>query len=114
MPGKKFSHMLKKLPAILRTPAYGKRTAWHVRLIQSADYGIIYYICVYPGSDIEAEVHYVAVLDHIFLAFDAELSCLFDSGLAAECHVVVIFDHFGAYESLFKIRMYDAGTLRRF
>lgn len=54
---------------------------------------------------IKQEMHNIAVLRHIFLAFDIHLSGLTHGGLAAKRHIVVIFYHLGTDESLLEIGM---------
>ena len=61
----------------------------------------------------KAEMHYVAVGDHVILAFQAHLAGLFSAGLAALGDEIVIGDGFGADEPALEIRMDDAGGLRR-
>lgn len=62
--------------------------------------------------DVKAEVHDVAVLHDIILAFDAHLPGIAHGAFAAEGDVVFVLDDLGAYESFFEIGVYDAGCLR--
>ena len=55
----------------------------------------------------------VAVGDHIVFAFELELACLPCAGLAAIGDIIVIAYGFGADKALSKIRVNDAGRLRR-
>ena len=59
----------------------------------------------------EAEMQNVAVGDHIVLAFEPEFARLARAGLAAIGYIVVIGNGLGPDESLFEIRMDDAGRL---
>lgn len=65
-------------------------------------------------SDVESEVHYVAVLHHVFLPFHSEASGFTHGGLAAEVYVVVVFDYFGADEPFLEVGVDDSGALRGF
>src|SRR5690348_8352770 len=65
------------------------------------------------GSDIEAEVEDVAVLDRVILAFEAELAGIACPCFAAEYHIVVIGDGLGADEALFEVGMNHAGGFGR-
>ena len=60
----------------------------------------------------EAEMQHVAVLHHIFLAFQAELAGLARARLALVGDIVVIGDGLGADKALFEIRMDDARRSR--
>jgi hypothetical protein len=64
------------------------------------------------GSHSLAEVHHVAVLHDVLLAFEPELARLARTRFALERDVVVIGDGLGADEALLEIRMDDAGRLR--
>ena len=70
-------------------------------------------ICRESGLYVEAEVHYVAVLHHVFLAFDAQLAGLTHALLAAERYIIVIFDDLGADEALLEVGMDDTCALWR-
>ena len=61
---------------------------------------------------VEPEVHYVAVLNHIFLAFHPEASGLAHGCFAAELHIIVVFDDLGADEAFFEVGVDDAGASR--
>ena len=63
--------------------------------------------------DIEAEVHDIAVLDFVFLAFDSHLSGLAHSSLGAVADVVFVLDDLGADEATLEVCMDDACALRR-
>ena len=58
-------------------------------------------------SDVEAEMHDVAVRDHIILALEPQAAGVAGAGLAAERHVIVIGDGFGADEAALEIGMDD-------
>ncbi len=64
--------------------------------------------------DVEAEVHYVAVADGVFFAFDVHFAGVLDGRFRTECHEVVVFDYFGSDETFFEVGMYNAGGLRGF
>src|SRR3990172_11671623 len=66
-----------------------------------------------PSSDVEAEVHHVAVLDHVVLALDAELARLAAARLAAELDEVAPVDHLGADEAALDVRVDLARGARR-
>ena len=51
----------------------------------------------------EPEVHHVAVLHGVFLAFEAHFTGLFRARLAAQRHEVVVGDGFGADEALLEV-----------
>ena len=57
-------------------------------------------------------MHDVAVLHDVLLAFDADLARVAAGFFRTQRHVVVVFDHFGADESLLEIGVDDAGRLR--
>ena len=59
---------------------------------------------------VEAEVHDVAVLHHVVLAFDAELAGLTYGSFGTILDVVVVLDDLGADEALLEIGVDDAGT----
>ena len=75
-----------------------------------------YYNCFRKGLwlNIEPEVHHVAILHHIFLAFYAQPSIFAAGSLAFIQHEVGIGDHFRFDKAFFKISMYHAGSLRCF
>ena len=58
---------------------------------------------------VEAEMHYIAILHHIFLTLDTELAGLAHAGLASEGHIVVILDYLGTDKSLLEVGMDDTG-----
>ena len=59
------------------------------------------------------EMHDVAVLHDVVLAFEPQLAGIARAGLAAAGDIVVIGDGFGADEAAFEIAVNDAGGLRR-
>ena len=61
---------------------------------------------------IEPEVHDVAVLHHIFLAFQPEFAGLARAGFAVAGDIIGIGDGFGADIALLEIGVDDAGRLR--
>src|SRR5262245_24036707 len=63
-------------------------------------------------SCVEAEMHHVAVLHDVILAFKTEFAAIAGPRFAAKRSVIVIGDGFGADESFFKIGMDDARGLR--
>ena len=65
-------------------------------------------------SDIETEMHDVAVAHGVFFSFHVHLAGFFHCGLRTECHVVVVFDHFGADESFFEVGVDYSRCLRGF
>ena len=67
--------------------------------------------CVRRGSIREPEVHDVAVLDDVLLAFEAHLAGFLGADLAAERHEVVVGDGLGADEALLEVGVDDAGGL---
>ena len=60
---------------------------------------------------VEAEVHDVAVLHHVFLALDRKLACLAHGALASEGHIVVVLYHLGTDKALFEIGVDNACLL---
>src|SRR5258706_6993420 len=64
-------------------------------------------------SDVEAEVHHVAVLHDVVLSLEAHLARLLGLRFPAQAHVVVVRDHLGANEALLEIGMDHARGLRR-
>ena len=63
---------------------------------------------------IEAEVHDVAIGNNILLAFDSHFACFAYGCLAAEVHIVIVFDYFGTDKALFKVGVNYAGTAGSF
>src|SRR5690606_19356740 len=63
------------------------------------------------ASDVESEVHYIPVLDDVFLAFQAPLAGFLGAGFAVVLDEVIIGDHFGANEAFLEISMNHAGAL---
>ena len=61
---------------------------------------------------VEEEVHDVAVLDDIFLAFGGELSGGSDGTFVAECDEIIVLDDFCPDESLLEVRVDDSGGFR--
>ena len=59
---------------------------------------------------IEPEVHNVPILHHVFLAFHTQLSGFAHGGFAAVLDIILILDDLCPDESLFKIRMDNAGA----
>src|SRR5207248_3204896 len=66
-----------------------------------------------PRSYIEEEVHHVAVVHHVFLAFDAQEALGARRGLRPLREKLVPPDHLGPDESALEIRVDDARGLRR-
>ena len=56
-------------------------------------------------------MHDVAVLDHVLLALDAQLTCGLAAGLAAQLHVIVVAGNLGLDEAALKVGVDDAGGL---
>src|SRR5580704_16676301 len=65
-----------------------------------------------PGSDVEPEMHDIAIGDNIFGAFEPHLAGILGALLAAIGDKIVIGDRFGADEALLEIAMDDARGLR--
>src|SRR5690242_17296326 len=63
--------------------------------------------------DVEAEVHYVAVVHDVVLALEAHASRLAGALLAVAGDVIVVRDHFGADEAALEVGMDRSGGLRR-
>ena len=63
-------------------------------------------------SDIEAEVHHVAILNDVILALGPHFPGLLGAGLATRGHIVFKGDRFSPDKSLFEIAMDNAGCLR--
>ena len=64
------------------------------------------------GLHVEAEVHDVAVLNYVVFAFDVHLAGFLYGGLAAQCHVVVVFYHLGADKTFLEVAVYHSRALR--
>lgn len=62
--------------------------------------------------DVKEEVHDVAVLDDIFLAFGGELSGGSDGTFAAECDEVIVLDDFRPDEAFLEVRVDYSGGFR--
>ena len=62
-------------------------------------------------SNVETEVHDVAVLDHVVLALEPQLARLARALLALARHVVLVGDHLCADEAALEVGMDDAGGL---
>src|SRR6266481_5100946 len=62
-----------------------------------------------PGSDVEAEVKNVAVLDQVFFALGPHLAGLLGGLFAAAGYEILVGDGLGPDEAVFEIRMNDAG-----
>src|SRR5690349_11277201 len=67
---------------------------------------------VHP-SDVEPEVHDIALADDVLLALKAQLAGLLRAGLALAGEIVVIADHLGTDEAALEIGMDHAGSLGR-
>lgn len=63
-------------------------------------------------SDIKAEVHDVAVLNHVVLTFDPEAAGLAHGVFTSERDVVVVLYNLGTYEALLEVGVYYAGAAR--
>src|SRR5579859_1184449 len=63
------------------------------------------------GSDVETEVHDVAVLDGVFFPFDAEFSVVAGGGFRTKFDEVRVGDDLGLYEAFFEVGVDDAGGL---
>ena len=68
------------------------------------------YYCVLYNLHIEAEVHDVAVLHDVFFAFYGHLAGVAYGALAAEGHIVVVFDNLGADKAFLKVGVDDTGA----
>src|ERR1700709_663764 len=64
-------------------------------------------------SDVEQEIHYVAVVYDIFLSFGPHLPCFLRALLTLECNEVVEGDGLRANKHALEIRVNSAGGLRR-
>ena len=62
---------------------------------------------------VEQEMHDIAVLYDVLLAFDGDLTRLAARFFRTETHVIVVFDHLGADKATFEIGVNDPGGLRR-
>src|SRR5260370_24417545 len=65
-----------------------------------------------PGSDVEAEVKNVAILDEVFLALGPHLAGLLGGLFAAAGYEILVGNGLGPDETVFEIRMDDAGRFR--
>ena len=63
-------------------------------------------------SDVETEVHDVAVLHHVFLAFNTELAGLAHALFAVERYIVGILYYLGADEAFLEVGVDDTCALR--
>src|SRR5690606_36882458 len=63
------------------------------------------------GSDVEAEVHDVTVLDDVVLAFQTPLARFLGTGFAVVLDEVVVADDLGADEALLEVGMDHARRL---
>ena len=61
-------------------------------------------------SDIEAEMHYIAILNDIILAFQTELSGFPDLDFTAVCEKILTVVDLRTDETFFEIRMDYSGT----
>ena len=61
---------------------------------------------------IKQEVHYIAVLSHIFLSFDGHFARLTHSCLGAERNEVVVLYDFGADKAFLKVSVDNSRTFR--
>jgi hypothetical protein len=59
-------------------------------------------------------VHHIAVLHHVFLAFNAQASLVFGAGFAAKPDEIFIRNDLGFDEAFFKIAVDDTCRLRGF
>lgn len=59
-------------------------------------------------------MHDITILDDIILAFDSDLASLAAFGFRTEGDVIVILNHFSAYETTFEVRVNNARRLRSF
>ena len=66
----------------------------------------------FARSDVEEEVHDVAVLHDVLLALDADLAHVAARLFGAQRHVVVVLDDLGADEAAFEVGVDYTGTLR--
>src|SRR5262249_50297695 len=64
-------------------------------------------------SDVEADLHHVAVLDDVLLALDPQLADLLGLHPRAELQELVPADDLGADEAPFEVAVDHAGALRR-
>ena len=65
-------------------------------------------------SDIEAEMHDVAILHNIFFSLNTHLTGFFHGLFAAKTDKVIVLDDLGTDKPFFKIGVDDTGTLRCF
>lgn len=63
------------------------------------------------GLYVKQEVHHIAVLHDIFLAFYAHFAGFFSFGFAAERDKIVVGNDLGADEAAFEVGVDDAGGL---
>ena len=61
--------------------------------------------------NIESEMHYITVLNDVFLSLYAHLTGFAHSSFTAVFDIVIVFYHLSTDETLLEIRMDDAGTL---
>src|SRR5690349_20760416 len=67
-----------------------------------------------PGpSNVEPEVHHVAIAHDVVLAFEPQLAGFFRALLAVELDVIFVRYHFGADETFIEIGVDHARRLRR-
>src|SRR5690606_9059368 len=64
-------------------------------------------------SNVESKVHDVAFLHDVFLAFEAQTSCLLRALLTLESNEIVVSDDLGADKALLEIRVYLGGRFWR-
>src|SRR5882762_9228086 len=65
------------------------------------------------NSDVEPEVHYVAVAHDVVLSFQPQLARFFRALLASARDVVAVRDHLGADKAALEVGVDDARRLRR-
>ena len=59
-------------------------------------------------------MHYVAILHHIFLTFNAYFPGFATLRFTSQSYIVVIFDYLGTDKTFLDIGVYHTGTLRSF
>ena len=63
------------------------------------------------SSDVETEVHYIAVLYHVVLAFDTKFAGFAHALLTIERYIVIILDDFRTDKAFFKVGVNNSCTL---
>src|SRR5690348_8571161 len=64
------------------------------------------------SSNVEPEVHDIALLDEVLLAFETQLACIARTGFAVAGDVVCERNHLGADEAALEVGVNDCGRLR--